>query len=193
MTITNNTISDEMLEILKRQKGLRLGTILSTGTGTENGNDSFQVVILRFAEHDIEIWNEEQENTSGKISDISKISIRINRLQNTQSPIGKYREDGIFSPSEFIALKVDAEIGDITIVNDEITCVNSNGKKEFSMNNTRAIVIAIGNRYLHLEKSNYWSELWSVNIKATADASQETEWKNEDGYTYVVETSMINL
>ncbi len=182
-----------MLEILKRQKGLRLDAILTTGTGVENSNESFQVVILRFAEHDIEIWSEEQENTPTEISDISKISVRINRLQNTQSPIGKYDEDGIFSPSEFKSRKIGAEIGDITIINDEVTCVNSNGKKEFFMKNTRAIVIAIGNRYLHLEKSNYWSELWSVSIKATATVSQETEWENEDGYSYIVETSQDNI
>ncbi len=87
------------------------------------------------------------------------------RLFFTDIPFGKYDEGGFFSPSEFKSRKIGAEIGNITIINDEVTCVNSNGKKEFFMKNTRAIVIAIGNRYLHLEKSNYWSELWSVRIR----------------------------
>lgn len=186
MIRTNNTISQNMLEILRRCKGVSLDSLLYTDTGNNVKMLSMQIVVLRFEGFDVELWNEEQSDVPGELTDLAKIRISMNKSQNVKSPIGTKDENGVFIPLDFITLKVMKVIDRIKIYNENIKCFNSNGREVFELNNTRAIVVSLGDAFLHIEKQCSWSEMWDVSIKETESLEKSTEWENDEDTTYEV-------
>ena len=70
MIKSNNIISRDMLDMLRACKGRKVEALLLTDQDFET---SFEVVILRFKEYDLEIWSLEQPDKEGGVSDLAKI------------------------------------------------------------------------------------------------------------------------
>ena len=86
MIKSNNIIARDMLDILRECKGRKVETLLRTDQDFET---SFEVVILRFKEYDLEIWSLEQPVKEGGLSDLAKIIVKANTEKNSNSPIGR--------------------------------------------------------------------------------------------------------
>ncbi len=193
MITTNNTIPQSMLDSLQRCKGLMLDSVLCTDTGNPVKLISMQVVVLCFKDFDIELWNEEQPDIPGELNDLAKIRIRINSEKNLQSPIGQRNEDGKFISLDFIQIEVKKRIHGIRIHNEKVKRFNAAGIEQFEFDNTRAIVISLGDVYLHIEKKSHWSEIWDVAIKETGFLEQTSEWENEEDVFYEVHPYSCDL
>ena len=145
-----------------------------------------QVVILRFNDFDIELWNEEKPDIPGELKDLAKIRIHVNPDKNLQSPVGKKDKAGNFIPLDFIPFEIKKKICGIKIYNEKIKCLNSAGIIQFELDNTCAIVISLGDIFVHIEKQNHWSEMWHVFMKKTDILNQPSEWENEEDCSYEV-------
>ena len=163
MIKSNNIISRDMLDILRECKGRKVETLLRTSQDFET---SFEVVILRFKEYDLEIWSLEQPGKEDGLSDLAKIIVKKNPAKTTQAPLGNESADGVFHHIEFTSIKINRMITGIAVHNELVKWSNEYG--DFLLANTYAIVVSLGKRFLHITKSTEWSEIWDVSFHRTA-------------------------
>ena len=186
MITTNNTISSVMLDDLKQCKGLMLDSVLCTDEEYNGIIHSIQVVVLRFQNFDIELWNEEQPDIPGELTDLAKIRVHVNPAKNLKSLAQKIEKDGTLTPLDFISIDVKKMVCGIMIHNDKVKSFDSNGTEQFELDNTRAIVISLGEFFLHIEKQCFWSEIWNISIKGTEIPEKSSEWENDEDSFYEV-------
>ena len=160
MIKSNNTIPRDMLDIIRACKGKNLVTLLGTDLDWKS---SFEVVILRFEDYDLEIWSLEQPDKEGGVSDLAKIIIKKNPAKDSPCPVGKNGENGEFLPGEFTMKPIGKVVSGITVHNELVQWTYEN--KNFLLANTYAIVISLGKRFLHITKSAEWSEIWDVSFR----------------------------
>ena len=159
MIKSNNIISYDMLDLLRECKGRKIETLLQTDQDFET---SFEVVILRFHDFDIEIWSLEQPDKEGGLSDLAKIIIKKNPAKDSPCPVGKYGKNGEILPGNFTQKPIGKVISGITVHNELVRWTNEYG--DFLLANTYAIVISLGTRYLHIVKWPEWSEDWDISF-----------------------------
>ena len=193
MISSNNTISREMLDILALGRGKMLDAVLCTDLAGERQNTSFQVVVLRFTDFDIELWCEEQPDRSGELSDLAKITVKRNDRKNVVSPLGKKDDNGYFTPLDFLPVSIGQKVLGITVCNEVVKAINKCGNIEFALENTRAVIISVGDRFIHLEKQCHWSEIWRVQITTSPDIETPSEWENDEDITYEVTSSALQI
>ena len=160
MNKSNNTISRDMLDILRDCKGQEMEDILYAKIGD---NSSFEIIILRFRDFDIELWNLEQPDIEGGVSDLAKIIIKNNPAKDSSCPVGKYGKNGEILPGEFTRKPIGKVISGITVHNELVQWTYEDNS--FLLANTYAIVISLGKRFLHITKSAEWSEIWDVSFR----------------------------
>ena len=163
MIKSNNTISRDMLDVLRECKGRKVETLLLTD---QDCKTSFEVVILRFKEYDLEIWSLEQPDKEGGVPDLAKIIVKTNPEKNSKSPIGRIDRKKVFHPKKFAEIPINQTIAGITVYNELVRWTHEYG--DFLLANTYAIVISLGKRFLHITKSAEWSEIWDVSFQRTA-------------------------
>jgi len=193
MITTNNTISSVMLDNLKQCKGLMLDSVLCTDEEYNGIMVSMQIVVLRFQNFDVELWNEEQPDTPGELTDLAKIRVYVNIAKNLKSPAQKIEKDGTLTPLDFTSIGVKKMVRGITIHNDKVKCFDSKGTEQFELDNTRAIVISLGDSFLHIEKHSSWSEIWDISIKETEIPEKSSEWENDEDSSYEVNSYSQSL
>ena len=163
MTKSNNIISRDMLDLLSECKGKKIEFLLRAEIGKQT---SFEVVILRFKEYDLEIWSLEQPDKEDGVSDLAKVIVKKNPSKDSPCPVGKYGENGEVLPGDFTKKPIGKAISGITVHNELVRWTNEYG--DFLLANTYAIVISLGTRYLHIVKDIYWTEEWDVSFHQTA-------------------------
>ena len=144
-----------MLGLLHECKGGKVETLLQTDHDFET---SFEVVILRFKEFDLEIWNLEQPDKEGGLSDLAKNIVKANPEMNSKSPIGRIDRKKIFHPDKYAEIPINQAINGITVHNELVHWTNEYG--DFLLANTYAIVISLGKRYLHIERGRFGRKYW---------------------------------
>ena len=159
MIKSNNIIARDMLDMLRECKGKKLEFLLRAEIGKKT---SFEVVILRFKEFDLEIWSLEQPDKEDGVSDLAKVIVKKNPAKNSPCPVGKYGENGEVLPGEFAKKPIGKVISGITVHNELVRWTNEYG--DFLLANTYAIVISLGTRYLHIVKWPEWSEDWEISF-----------------------------
>ena len=159
MIKSNNIIARDMLDMLRECKGKKLEVLLRAALGKK---DSFEVVILRFKEYDLEIWNLEQPDKEDGVSDLAKIIVKKNYAKDSLAPIGNESDDGTFQHDDFAMASINRTISGITVHNELVKWSNEYG--DFLLANTYAIVISLGTRYLHIVKDIYWTEDWDISF-----------------------------
>ena len=165
MIKSNNIIARDMLDMLRECKGRKVETLLRTSQDFET---SFEVVILRFKEYDLEIWSLEQPDKEGGVPDLAKIIVKKNPAKDSPCPVGKYGKNGEILPGDFTKKPIGEIISGITVHNELVKSFDKNGSVDFLLANTYAIVISLGTRYLHIVKDIYWTEEWDVSFHQTA-------------------------
>ena len=178
MIKSNNIISRDMLDMLRVCKGRKVETLLRTSQDFET---SFEVVILRFKDYDLEIWSLEQPYKEGGLSDLAKIIGKVNTERNSRAPIGRIDRKKIFHPKKFAEIPINQTINGITVHNELVQWTNEYGS--FLLANTYAIVISLGKRFLHITKSTEWSEIWDVSFHRTA-VPQKPDYDEDEKVSY---------
>jgi len=186
MVTSVNTIPTVMLDDLKKCKGLMLDSVLCTDEEYNGIIDSMQIVVLRFNGFDVELWNEEQPDIPGELTDLAKIRVHVNPAKNLKSHVQKIEKDGTLTPLDFNSIDVKKMVCGITIYNDRVKCFDAKGTEQFELDNTHVIVISLGDRFLHIEKQCHWSEFWNVSIKETDIPEKSSEWENDEDFSYEV-------
>ena len=189
MIKSNNIIARDMLDILRECKGRKIETLLQTDQDFET---SFEVVILRFHDFDIEIWSLEQPDKEGGLSDLAKIIIKKNPAKDSPCPVGKYGKNGEILPGDFTKKPIGERISGITVHNELVKSFDKNGSVDFLLANTYAIVISLGKRYLHIVKDIYWSEFWDISF-SRSPVPKAPEWDECEGDTYIATHSVFRL
>ena len=189
MIKSNNIISRDMLDMLRACKGRKVETLLRTSQDFET---SFEVVILRFKEYDLEIWSLEQPGKEDGLSDLAKIIVKKNPAKNTQAPLGNESDDGVFHHIEFTSTKINRMITGIAVHNELVKSFDEKGSVDFLLANTYAIVISLGTRYLHIVKAIYWSEEWDVSFHQSS-VPKAPEWGEYEGNMYIASHSVIEV
>ena len=187
MIKSNNIISRDMLDMLRACKGKKLEFLLRAEIGKKT---SFEVVILRFKEYDLEIWSLEQPYKEGGLSDLAKIIVKVNTEKNSKSPIGRIDRKKIFHPDKFTETQINQTIKGITVFNELVRWTNEYGS--FLLANTYAIVISLGKRYLHIVKDPFWSELWEISF-SQSPVPKAPEWDESEGDKYEITYSVFEL
>ena len=159
MTKSNNIISRDMLDLLSECKGKKIEFLLRAEIGKQT---SFEVVILRFKEYDLEIWSLEQPDKEDGVSDLAKVIVKKNPSKDSPCPVGKYGKNGEILPGNFTKKPIGKVISGITVHNELVRWTNEYG--DFLLANTYAIVISFGTRYLHIVKWPEWSEIWEISF-----------------------------
>ncbi len=189
MIKSNNIISRDMLDMLRACKGRKVETLLRTDQDFET---SFEVVILRFKEYDLEIWSLEQPDKEGGVSDLAKIIVKVNTEKNSKSPIGRIDRKKIFHPKKFTEIPINQTINSITVHNELVKSFDEKGSVDFLLANTYAIVISLGKRYLHIVKEPYWSEIWEVSFHQSP-VPKAPEWDESEGDKHEITYSVFEL
>ena len=159
MIKSNNIISRDMLDLLSECKGKKIEFLLRAEIGKQT---SFEVVILRFKEYDLEIWSLEQPDKEDGVPDLAKVIVKKNPSKDSPCPVGKYGKNGEILPGNFTKKPIGKVISGITIHNELVQWTNEYG--DFLLANTYAIVISLGTRYLHIVKWPEWSEDWEISF-----------------------------
>ena len=176
-----------MLDMLRECKGKKLEFLLRAEIGKKT---SFEVVILRFKEFDLEIWSLEQPDKEDGVSDLAKTIVKKNPAKDSPCPVGKYGENGKVLPGEFAKEPIGKVISGITVHNELVRWTNEYG--DFLLANTYAIVISFGTRYLHIVKDIYWSEFWDISF-SRSPVPKAPEWDECEGDTYIATHSVFRL
>ena len=164
MIKSNNIISRDMLGMLRACKEKSIEVLLCTDI--DFTSQSFEVIILRFSDYDLEIWSLEQPYKEGGLSDLARIIVKANPEKNSKSPIGRIDRKKIFHHKKFAEIPINQTINGISVHNELVRWTNEYG--DFLLANTYAIVISLGTRYLHIVKDIYWTEEWDVSFHQTA-------------------------
>ena len=187
MIKSNNIISRDMLDMLRECKDRKVETLLRTSQDFET---SFEVVILRFQEYDLEIWSLEQPYKEGGLSDLAKIIVKVNTEKNSRAPIGRIDRKKIFHPKKFTEIPINQTINGISVHNELVRWTNEYGS--FLLADTYAIVISLGTRYLHIVKDIYWSEIWEISFNRSP-VPKAPEWDESEGDKYEITHSVFEL
>ena len=186
MIKSNNIISRDMLDILRTCKGQKMENILFAKLSDKS---SFEIIVLRFHDYDIELWSLEQPYKDGGLIDIAKI-IKKNPSKDSLAPIGKERDDGTFQHDDFARISINKTIIGITVHNELVQWTYED--ENYILDNTYAIVISLGTRYLHLVKDPFWSEIWDMSFHRTS-IPKAPEWDESEGDKYEITHSVIEL
>lgn len=178
MIKSNNIIARDMLIMLRECKGKKLEFLLRAEIGKQT---SFEVVILRFKEYDLEIWSLEQPDKEGGVPDLAKIIVKKNPAKDSPCPLGKYGENGEVLPGDFTKKPIGKVISGITVYNELVRWTNEYGS--FLLANTYAIVISLGERYLHIVKDIYWTEEWDVSF-SRSPVPQKPDFDEDEKVSY---------
>ena len=189
MIKSNNIISRDMLDMLRACKGKKLEFLLRAEIGKKT---SFEVVILRFKEYDLEIWSLEQPYKEGGLSDLAKIIVKNNPAKDSLAPIGNKRDNGTFQHDEFARTSINQTIIGITVHNELVKSFDEKGSVDFLLANTYAISISLGKRYLHIVKEPYWSEIWEVSFHQSP-VPKAPEWDESEGDKHEITYSVFEL
>ena len=176
-----------MLGLLRECKGRKVETLLQTDHDFET---SFEVVILRFKEFDLEIWNLEQPDKEGGLSDLAKNIVKANLEMNSKSPIGRIDRKKIFHPDKYAEIPINQAINGITVHNELVHWTNEYG--DFLLANTYAIVISLGKRYLHIVKGAVWSEILEISF-SQSPVPKAPEWDESEGDKYEITYSVFEV
>jgi len=187
MIKSNNTISRDMLDILRTCKGQKMENILFAKLSDKS---SFEIIILRFHDCDIELWSLEQPYKEGGLSDLAKIIIKDNPAKDSPCPVGKNGENGEFLPGEFARKPIGKVVSGITVHNELVRWTNEYGN--FLLANTYAIVVSLGKRFLHITKSTEWSEIWEISFSQSS-VPKAPEWDESEGDKYEITYSVFEL
>ena len=187
MIKSNNIIARDMLDMLRVCKGRKVETLLRTSQDFET---SFEVVILRFKEYDLEIWSLEQPDKEGGVPDLAKIIVKKNPAKDSPCPLGKYGENGEVLPGDFTKKPIGKVISGITVYNELVRWTNEYGS--FLLANTYAIVVSLGKRFLHITKSTEWSEIWEISF-SQSPVPKAPEWDESEGDKYEITYSVFEL
>ena len=187
MIKSNNTISRDMLDIIRACKGRKVETLLLT---EQDCKTSFEVVILRFKEYDLEIWSLEQPYKEGEIEDLASVIVKINPDKNTKSTLGTNDKKGVFHLRGFTRVPIGKTVKGITVHNELVQWTYED--ESFLLANTYAIVISLGTRYLHLVKDPFWSEIWDMSFHRTS-IPKAPEWDESEGDKYEITYSVFEL
>ena len=188
MIKSNNIIARDMLNLLRECKEKTIEVLLCTDI--EFTSQSFEVIILRFSDFDLEIWSLEQPYKEGGLSDLAKIIVKANPEKNSKSPIGRIDRKKIFHPKKFAEIPINQTINGITVHNELVRWTNEYGS--FLLANTYAIVISLGERYLHIVKDPFWSEIWEISFSQSS-VPKAPEWDESEGDKYEITHSVIEL
>ena len=189
MIKSNNIISRDMLDMLRECKDRKVETLLRTSQDFET---SFEVVILRFQEYDLEIWSLEQPYKEGGLSDLAKIIVKVNTEKNSRAPIGRIDRKKIFHPKKFTEIPVNLTINGISVHNELVKSFDENGSVDYLLADTYAIVISFGTRYLHIVKGPYWSEIWEI-VFSQSPVPKAPEWDESEGDKHEITHSVFEL
>jgi len=159
MIKSNNIISRDMLDLLRECKGKKLEALLCTD---EDMDSSIEIVVLRFHDFDIEIWNLEQPDKEDGVSDLAKILIKKNYNKDCSFPHEVRYFNGVVRQKDLGILQVNRKVVGISVHNELVQWTHEYGN--FLLANTYAIVISLGTRYLHIVKDIYWTEEWDVSF-----------------------------
>ena len=180
MIKSNNIIARDMLDMLRECKGKKLEFLLRAEIGTKT---SFEVVILRFKEYDLEIWSLEQPDKEGGVPDLAKIIVKKNPAKDSPCPVGKYGKNGEILPGNFTKKPIGKVISGITVHNELVRWTNEYG--DFLLANTYAIVISLGTRYLHIVKWPEWSEDWEISF-SQSPVPKKPDYDEDENVSYSV-------
>ena len=189
MIKSNNIISRDMLDMLRECKDRKVETLLRTSQDFET---SFEVVILRFKEYDLEIWSLEQPDKEGGLSDLAKIIVKKNPAKDSPCTVGEYGKNGEVLQGKFANKTIGKIISRITVHNELVKSFDKNGTVDFLLANTYAIVISLGTRYLHIVKDIYWSEFWDISF-SQSPVPKAPEWDESEGDKYEITYSVFEL
>ena len=178
MIKSNNTIPRDMLDILRACKGQKREDILFAKLGDKS---SFEIIVLTVHDCDIELWNLEQPDKEGGVSDLAKIIVKQNYNKDCSFPYEEHDINGIVRQKNLDILHVNRKVVGITVYNELIQWTYEDNS--FLLANTYAIVISLGKRFLHLTKSSEWSEIWDVSFHRTA-VPKKPIWDESEKVSY---------
>ncbi len=189
MIKSNNIIARDMLNLLRECKGRKVENLLQTDQDFET---SFEVVILRFKEYDLEIWSLEQPDKEDGVSDLAKVIVKRNPAKDSPCTVGEYGKNGEVLPGKFANKTIGKIISRITVHNELVKSFDEKGSVDFLLANTYAIVISLGKRYLHIVKDIYWSEFWDISF-SQSPVPKAPEWDESEGDKYEITYSVFEL
>lgn len=189
MIKSNNIISRDMLDMLRECKGKRIEALLCAD---DDMKSSIEIVILRFHDFDIELWNLEQPDKEDGVSDLAKIFIKKNDKKDCSFPRKVHYFNGIVRKKDLDILYIDRKVAGITVHNELVKSLDKNGTVDFLLANTYAIVISLGTRYLHIVKEIYWSEFWDISF-SQSPVPKAPEWDESEGDKYEITHSVFEL
>ena len=178
-----------MLDMLRECKGKKIEFLLRAEIGKQT---SFEVVILRFKEYDLEIWSLEQPDKEGGLSDLAKIIVKKNPAKDSPCTVGEYGKNGEVLPGKFANKTIGKIISRITVHNELVKSFDEKGSVDFLLANTYAIVISLGKRYLHIVKDIYWSEFWDISF-SQSPVPKAPEWDESEGDKHEITYSVFEL
>ena len=178
MIKSNNIISRDMLDMLRACKEKKLEALLCVDDAMKS---SIEIVVLRFHDFDIELWNLEQPDKEDGVSDLAKTIVKKNPAKDSPCPVGKYGENGKVLPGEFAKEPIGKVISGITVYNELVKWSNEYG--DFLLANTYATVISLGKRYLHIVKDIYWTEEWDVSF-SRSPVPQKPDYDEDEKVSY---------
>ncbi len=187
MIKSNNIISRDMLDILRACKGQKMDDILFVKLSDKS---SFEIIVLRFHDYDIELWSLEQPDKEGGLSDLAKIFVKQNYNKDCSFPHEERDINGIVCQKDLDILHVNRKVVGITVHNELVQWTYED--ESFLLANTYAIVISLGTRYLHLVKNPFWSEIWEISF-SQSPVPKAPEWDESEGDKYEISHSVIEV
>jgi hypothetical protein len=189
MIKSNNIIARDMLDILRECKGKRIEALHYVD---DDMKSSIEIVVLRFHDYDIELWNLEQPDKEDGVSDLAKIFIKKNYNKDCSFPHEVRYINGIVRQKDLDKIHINRKVVGISVYNELVKSFDKNGTVDFLLANTYAIVISLGKRYLHLVKDIYWSEFWEISF-SQSPVPKAPEWDESEGDKYEITHSVIEL
>jgi len=187
MIKSNNIISRDMLDMLRACKGKKLEALLCVD---DDMKSSIEIVVLRFHDFDIELWNLEQPDKEGGVSDLAKIFIKKNYNKDCNFPHEVHYFNGTVRQKDLNKIHINRKVVDINVHNELVRWTNEYGT--FLLANTYAIVISFGTRYLHIVKGAVWSEIWRISF-SQAPVPKAPEWDESEGDKHEITHSVFEL
>ena len=189
MIKSNNIISRDMLDMLRACKEKKLEALLCVDDAMKS---SIEIVVLRFHDFDIELWNLEQPDKEGGVSDLAKIFIKKNYNKDCSFPHKVHYFDGTVRQKDLDIFHINRKVVGITVHNELVKSFDENGSVDYLLANTYAIVISLGKRYLHIVKDIYWTEFWDISF-SQSPVPKAPEWDESEGDKHEITYSVFEL
>lgn len=166
MKDTNNRIHPQYTEILETLKGKKLEKV-SIDYGDSLNHSLSQFVILHLPNESISLWSTEKQNCPDEYPDLAEISV-CKETEEQRTP----------SELQLVSFPINETIKTIEEV-IETVAITEPGKKSFAFTNTKAIIIHCDQSTLFLEKTCYWSEVWTITLQPKeANYTFYNEWND---------------